>query len=257
MNILRTLTLASALCACAVTLQARPLDAIRRDGTLLLATEGQYAPFNYFQGKQLTGFEIEVAELVTRKMGLKPQWKALGFDALLTGLQQDRWDVVIASHAITDERAKAVTFTLPHYCSGGTIVSLAPALRSGKDLAGKVVAVQTGTTYLAEVQGLPGIKAVKNFPTDTDARSALLAKRVDAMITDRFVAKELLRKSPQSGFQLGGMITVERIAAAVALGNTGLAGAWSQALKAVMADGSYAKISQKYFQEDIRCPESR
>ncbi|MOA26631.1 ABC transporter arginine-binding protein 1 precursor [compost metagenome] len=150
-----------------------------------------------------------------------------------------------------------MTFTLPHYCSGGTIVSLAPALRSGKDLAGKVVAVQTGTTYLAEVQRLPGIKAVKNFPTDTDARSALLAKRVDAMITDRFVAKELLRKSPQSGFQLGGMVTVERIAAAVALGNTGLADAWSQALQAVMADGSYAKISQKYFQEDVRCPESR
>ncbi len=256
MKILQSLMIVAALCA-ATTLQARPLDAIRQDGTLRIATEGQYAPFNFFQGKQLTGFEVEVADLVARQMGLKPEWKALGFDALLTGLQQDRWDLVIASHAITDERAKAVTFTLPHYCSGGTIVSLAPALRSGKDLAGKVVAVQTGTTYLAEVQRLPGIKAVKNFPTDTDARSALLAKRVDAMITDRFVAKELLRKSPQSGFQLGGMVTVERIAAAVALGNTGLADAWSQALQAVMADGSYARISQKYFQEDIRCPESR
>lgn len=257
MKILQSLMIVAALCAATTTLQARPLDAIRQDGTLRIATEGQYAPFNFFQGKQLTGFEVEVAERVARQMGLKPEWKALGFDALLTGLQQDRWDLVIASHAITDERAKAVTFTLPHYCSGGTIVSLAPALRSGKDLAGKVVAVQTGTTYLAEVQRLPGIKAVKNFPTDTDARSALLAKRVDAMITDRFVAKELLRKSPQSGFQLGGMVTVERIAAAVARGNTGLADAWSQALQAVMADGSYAKISQKYFQEDIRCPESR
>ncbi len=257
MNILRTLTLASALCACAFTLQARPLDAIRRDGTLLLATEGQYAPFNYFQGKQLTGFEIEAAELVTRKMGLKPQWKALGFDALLAGLQQDRWDVVIASHAITDERAKAVTFTLPHYCSGGVIVALSPTLRTAQDLAGKVVAVQTGTSYLAAVRRLPGSLSVKNFPTDTDARSALLAKRVDALVTDRFVAKELLRKSPQSGFQLGEMVTIERIAAAVAPGNTGLADAWSQALKATMADGSYARISQKYFQEDIRCPESR
>lgn len=255
MKIWQTLMIAAALCA-APALQARPLDAIQRSGTLLLATEGQYAPFNFFQGQQLSGFEVEVAELVTRKMGLKPQWKTLGFDALLTGLQQDRWDLVIASHAITDERAKAVTFTLPHYCSGGTIVSLSPALRSGRDLAGKVVAVQTGTTYLAEVQRLPGLKAVKNFPTDTDARSALLAKRVDAMVTDRFVAKELLRKSPQSGFQLGGMVTIERVAAAVALGNTSLADAWSKALKAAMADGSYAQISRKYFQEDVRCPEA-
>lgn len=257
MKFLQTLTLAAVLCAAAAAVQARPLDAVRKDGTLLIATEGHYAPFNFFQGKQLTGFEVEIAELVARKMGLKPQWKTLSFDALLTGLQQDRWDVVIASHAITDERAKAVTFAAPHYCSGGTIVSMTPAVRSAKDLAGKVVAVQTGTTYAAEVQRLPGVQAVKNFPTDTDARSALVSKRVDAMVTDRFVAKELLRKSPQAGFHQGDMVTIERIAAAMALGNTGLADAWSQALKAVIADGSYAKVSQKYFQEDVRCPETR
>ena len=254
MKFLQTFTVAVALCVAAAALQARPLEAVRKDGTLLIATEGHYAPFNFFQGKQLTGFEIEVAELVAHKMGLKPQWKTLSFDALLTGLQQDRWDVVIASHAITPERAKAVTFAAPHYCSGGTIVSMTPALRSAKDLAGKIVAVQTGTTYAAEVQRLPGVKAIKNFPADTDARSALLSKRVDALVTDRFVAKELLRKSPKSGFHVGEMVTVERIAAAVALGNTSLADAWSQALQAVMADGSYAKVAQKYFQEDIRCP---
>ena len=253
MKFLQTFTVVVALCVAAAALQARPLEAVRKDGTLLIATEGHYAPFNFFQGKQLTGFEVEVAELVAHKMGLKPQWKTLSFDALLTGLQQDRWDVVIASHAITPERAKAVTFAAPHYCSGGTIVSMTPALRSAKDLAGKIVAVQTGTTYAAEVQRLPGVKAIKNFPADTDARSALLSKRVDALVTDRFVAKELLRKSPKSGFHVGEMVTVERIAAAVALGNTSLADAWSQALQAVMADGSYAKVAQKYFQEDIRC----
>lgn len=254
MKILPTFALAAALCLAASALQARPLEAVRKDGTLLLATEGQYAPFNYFKGPQLTGFEVEVAELVARKMGLKPQWKTLSFDALLTGLQQDRWDVVIASHAITDERAKAVTFTAPHYCSGGTIVSLSPSLRSARDLAGKLVAVQTGTTYAAEVGRLPGVKSVKNFPSDTDARSALVAKRVDAMVTDRFVAKELLRKSPKAGFHLGDRVTIERIAAAVALGNTSLADAWSQALREALADGSYARLSQQYFQEDIRCP---
>lgn len=254
MIILQTLTLAAVLGLAAPALQARPLEAVRKDGTLLLATEGQYAPFNYFQGKQLTGFEVEVAELVARKMGLRPQWKTLSFDALLTGLQQDRWDVVIASHAITDERAKAVTFTAPHYCSGGTIVSMSPALRSVKDLSGKLVAVQTGTTYAAEVQRLPGVKAVKNFPADTDARSALLSKRVDAMVTDHFVAKELLRKAPTAGFHVGDRVTIERIAAAVSLGNRPLADAWSQALQAVLADGSYGQAAQKYFQEDIRCP---
>lgn len=257
MRILPAVTLLVALCVAATAAQARPLEAVRKDGTLRIATEGYYAPFNFFQGQQLTGFEVEVAELVAHKMGLQPQWKTLSFDALLTGLQQDRWDVVIASHAITPERARAVTFAAPHYCSGGTIVSMTPALRSARDLAGKTIAVQTGTTYAAEVQHLPGVQAVKNFPADTDARSALVSGRVDAMVTDRFVAKELLRKSPKSGFHVGEMVTVERIAAAMALGNNGLADAWSQALQAVMADGSYAKVTQKYFQEDIRCPAQR
>lgn len=257
MKTLQSFAFVVALCVAATAVQARPLESVRKEGTLRIATEGHYAPFNFFQGKQLSGFEVEIAELVAHKMGLKPQWKALGFDALLTGLQQDRWDVVIASHAITPQRARAVTFAAPHYCSGGTIVSMTPKLRSASDLAGKIIAVQTGTTYAAEVQRLPGVQAVKNFPTDADARSALVSQRVDAMVTDRFVAKELLRKSPAAGFHLGEMVTVERIAAAMALGNTGLADAWSQALQAVMADGSYAKVAQKYFQEDIRCPAAR
>lgn len=256
MNVLQTLTLAAALCL-ATSLEARPLEAIRQDGKLLLATEGQYPPFNFFQGEQLSGFEVDLAELVSRKMGLQPQWKTLSFDALLTGLQQDRWDLVIASHAITKERAKAVTFTQPHYCSGSVIISLSPKVHNAKDLAGKVVAVQTGTSYVEQLKRIPGIKAVKNFPTDTDARSALVSKRVDAMVTDEFVAQQMLRKSPKAGFHQGDTLSVEHVAAAVALGNHGLADAWSQALKAVLADGSYARLTQKYFQQDIRCPESR
>jgi len=115
------------------------------------------------------------------------------------------------------------------------------------------VAVQTGTTYLQSVQKLPGLKEVKNFPQDTDARSALLTGRVDAWVTDRFAARNALQANPGGGLHTGDMLFVERIAPAVAKGNTALADAVSQALKAIQADGSYAKISEKWFKEDIRC----
>lgn len=253
MKMLKTLAAAAlALCA-AATVQARPLAEIEKSGTIVLGSEGQYAPFNFFKGKELTGYEIEVAEAVARKMGLKYEWKTVGFDALLTGLAQDRWDLVIASHAITDERSKAVTFTLPHYCSGGQIVSMKPEIAKAGDLQGKVVAVQTGTTYLEAVKKVPGVKDVKNFPTDEAARNALGSKRVDAWVTDKFVAKEMLAKVPQAGFKTGDMLFVEQVAAAVAKGNQPLADAWNQALKALIADGTIAKISQKYFQEDVTC----
>ena len=252
MKFFKAIATAVAVCA-AFSVQARTIEAIQKDGKILLATEGQFAPFNFFKGTTLTGFEVEVAELVAKKMGLKVQWKTIGFDALLTGLKQDRWDLVIASHAITDERAKAVTFTAPHYCSGGLVVAMDPAIRTAKDLAGKVVAVQTGTSYLENVQKIANIKDMKNFPTDVDARSALVSKRVDAWVTDRFVAKEVAAKNPTAGFKLGELVFVERVAAAVVKGNTGLADAWSKALAQTMADGSYAAVSKKYFDEDVRC----
>lgn len=232
---------------------ARSLEDIQKEGKILFATEGQFPPFNYFQGTKLSGFEIELAELVAKKMGVTIEWKALGFDALLAGLRQDRWDIVIASHGITDERAKAVTFASPHYCSGGQVVSLDSAIKTGADLSGKVVAVQTGTTYLESVKKLPGIKEVKNFPKDTDARTALLSHRVDAWVSDRFVVKQALSAAPDAGLKAGDMVFVERIAAAVAKGNQSLAAGYNKALAEVMADGSYAALSKKYFNEDVRC----
>lgn len=252
MKVLKAITLAAAMCG-AVIAQARPLEEIQKSGTIVLASEGQYAPFNFFKGKQLTGYEIEVAELVAKKMGLKFEWKTVGFDALLTGLAQDRWDLVIASHGITEERAKAVTFTAPHYCSGGQIVSLNPAISKVGDLNGKVVAVQTGTSYMENVKKVAGVKEVKNFPTDEAARSALGSKRVDAWVTDRFVAKEMLAKAPKAGFKTGDMLFIEQIASAVSKGNQGLADAWNKALKEVIADGSVPAVSNKYFQEDVTC----
>lgn len=252
MKVLKAFALVAALCG-AVTAQARSLEDIQKSGTIILASEGQYAPFNFFKGKQLTGYEIDVAEAVAKKMGLKFEWKTVGFDALLTGLAQDRWDLVIASHAITEERAKAVTFTLPHYCSGGQIVSMTPSISKAGDLAGKTVAVQTGTTYLEHVKKVPGVKEVKNFPTDEAARNALASKRVDAWVTDRFVAKEMMAKNTKAGFKAGDMLFIEQVASAVSKGNQGLADAWNKALKAAIADGSIAAISQKYFQEDVTC----
>ncbi|NRF68404.1 amino acid ABC transporter substrate-binding protein [Aquincola sp. S2] len=257
MKLLKSLTrralFTAALIGVAAGAQARSFEDIKKDGKIVIATEGQFAPFNFFQGAKLTGFEVEVAEAVAAKMGLKVEWKALSFDALLTGLRQDRWDMVIASHGITEERAKAVTFTEPHYCSGGVIITKNPAIKTAKDLAGKVIAVQTGTTYQENVKKVSAVKEIKNFPQDTDARAALASDRVDAWVTDRFVALNSLQANPAAGLKMGDFLFIERIASAVAKGNTGLAGEINKGLAAILADGSYAAISKKYFNDDIRC----
>jgi polar amino acid transport system substrate-binding protein len=237
----------------ALPAQARTLEEIKGSGTIIVASEGAFPPFNYFKGPTLTGFEIDLAEALAKKLDLRIEWRALSFDALLAGLRQDRWDMVIASFGVTEERSKAVTFTSPHYCSGGVIVSKDPAIRTVKDLAGKVVAVQTGTTYLEHVKKLPGLKDVKNFPKDTDARAALAAGRVDAWVTDRFVAKTAVESNGGATLKIGDFVFIEKIAMAVKKGNTSLQAALDKALQELMADGTYEKISKKYLNEDVRC----
>jgi polar amino acid transport system substrate-binding protein len=115
------------------------------------------------------------------------------------------------------------------------------------------VAVQTGTSYQENVKKVAKVKEIKNFPQDTDARAALVSGRVDAWVTDKFVALQSQQANPGSGLNMGEFLFVERIAPAVAKGNTALAAEINKALAAIMADGSYEKISQKYFKEDIRC----
>jgi len=251
----RTL-LAAAISAAALlgatAADARSIEDIRKSGTLIVASEGKFAPFNFVEGGKLAGFEIDIANAVAQKMGLKVEWKSMGFDGLLVGLGQDRWDMVIASHGITEERAKAVTFANPHYCTGGVIISKEGRIRTAQDLTGKVVAVQTGTTYYDNAKKLP-VKEVKNFPQDASARAALETGHVDAWVTDKFVARAALAATPGTTLKTGDYLFVERIAAAVSKGNTGLVNEVNKALEAMLADGTYAAISKKWFGEDIRC----
>ena len=103
--------------------QARDWSVIEKSGTIIAATEGAFAPFNYYEGSTLTGYEVDVAEALAKKMGLKLEWRVVPFDAQLAAVRQDRFDFAIASHGYTKERAKAVDFATPHYCTGGQIAA--------------------------------------------------------------------------------------------------------------------------------------
>lgn len=247
-KILLTLT---ALTLLASTAQARTWEDIKKSGTIKIATEGAFPPFNMLNGKVLSGFEVDVANALAKDMGLKVEWVTAPFDGLLIGLQQDRYDFVIASHGITPERAKAVDFTNPHYCTGGTIFSLTGGPKTAADLKGKLVAVQTGTTYMENVQKLPGVKAMV-FPKDTDAQSALLLGRAKAWVGDKFTGLDLM-KAQKGKVQMGDMLYSEKIAMAVKKGNASLLKELNAELAKIQSNGTYAKISNSYFKTDIRC----
>jgi polar amino acid transport system substrate-binding protein len=239
--------------ALALFLLASPGWTAPKPGSVLhFATEGAAPPFNYFEKSELKGFEIDLANAIASELKVSADWKAYPFDSLLIGLNEHKYDLVAASHSITPERAKAVDFTKPHYCSGGVIVSRNGGPLTAAELRGKKVAVQVGTTYLAKAREIPGIVDIKTYPTDPAAQQSLLAGRVDAWITDRFFALEGLRKQPGK-MRIGELVFSDRIGMAVAKGNQDLLAAINSALDHVQADGTYERISKHYFGEDIRC----
>ena len=69
--------------------EAREWKAIKDSGTIIAATEGGFQPFNYFEGSKLTGFEVELAEAIARKLGLKLEWRVVPFDAQLAALNAE------------------------------------------------------------------------------------------------------------------------------------------------------------------------
>ena len=233
--------------------QARDWNTIKNAGTIVAATEGAFAPFNYYEGKTLTGYEVDVAEALAKNLGLKIEWKAVPFDAQLAAVKQDRFDFAIASHGFTKERAKAVDFASPHYCTGGQIAAAKDGALTVESLKGKTVGVQLATSYFDAAKKIPGVKEVKTYKADPEVFSALKAKKIDAWISDKFTIMETLNKSADAGIVTGEQVFVERVSLIMRKNNKEFMDKVNQALADLQKDGTLATISQKYFKQDITC----
>jgi polar amino acid transport system substrate-binding protein len=233
--------------------QARDWSVIEKSGTIIAATEGAFAPFNFYEGTKLTGYEVDVAEALAKKLGMKLEWHAVPFDSQLAAVRQDRFDFAIASHGYTKERAKAVDFASPHYCTGGTIAAPKDGPLTVEALKGKTVGVQLATSYFDAAKKIAGVKEVKTYKADPEVFSALKAKKIDAWISDKFTVMETLNKNTDSGIVTGEQVFVERVSLIMRKNNKEFMDKVNQALADLTKDGTLAQISDKYFKTDITC----
>lgn len=232
---------------------ARDWSVISKSGTIIAATEGAFAPFNYYEGKKLTGYEVDVAEALAKNLGMKLEWKVVPFDAQLAAVKQDRFDFAIASHGYTKERAKAVDFANPHYCTGGQIAAPKDGVLTVDALKGKTVGVQLATSYFDAAKKIPGVKEVKTYKADPEVFSALKAKKIDAWISDKFTILETLNKNAEAGIVTGEQVFVERVSLIMKKNNKEFMDKVNQGLAELSKDGTLAALSEKYFKMDINC----
>ncbi|MBU4556626.1 MAG: transporter substrate-binding domain-containing protein [Actinobacteria bacterium] len=218
------------------------------------ANSGAYKPFSFDEGGEIVGFDVDIANEVAKRIGREPVMQSpVPFDALIQGLKAGKYDALVASHGITDERKEVVDFSRPYYRSGAQIfvVDSNSSINAASDLAGKKIGVVKASTYLELANSLTDQGNVTTYDSDVIALADLETGRVDAVITDKLVG--LIAKSG-SGLPIkavGDVLQQDEMGIVVQKGDTELMSAINTALDAMIADGTYEEISIRWFDENI------
>ncbi|WP_448379149.1 basic amino acid ABC transporter substrate-binding protein [Fervidobacterium sp.] len=229
---------------------AQSLTEIKKRGKLIVGTEPTFPPFEFVDEKnQVVGFDIDIANELAKRLGVKLEVVNLPFDSLIPALLQGKIDLIIAGMTITEERAKVVDFSKPYFEANQAIV----VRKDGKfepkkleELVGKKVAVQLGTTGDLVVSEINGVQVVR-FQKFTDAFLELQNGRVDAVVLDEAPAKAYVKKFPK--FLISAVVdTGETYGIAVKKGNKELLNFVNQTLDILKSSGTYNKLIQKWFE---------
>jgi L-cystine transport system substrate-binding protein len=251
----RALLLSTILAA--VTLPARAadlLDTVRTRGTLRIALEGTYPPFNFKDAKtgQLAGYDVDVAKLVCARLGLKPEFVTTEWAAILAGLGAGKYDVIVSQVGITPRRQQAFDFSQPYTYSTPQLIvrrNERATYNSLADLKGRKVGVGQGSVFEQQVRAVPGIE-VKSYPAAPENLQDLAFGRIDAALNDSLMVAYLLKNSQlpiRAGARVG---DVERMGIAFRKGNPKFHAAVDKALDEARADGSLKQVSLKWFGTD-------
>ncbi|WP_411677417.1 transporter substrate-binding domain-containing protein [Caproicibacter sp.] len=222
----------------------RVLDA----GKLTVVGSGGYPPFNYIDDSgNVIGFDVDVGQEIAKRMGVKLNYVTSEWSGLIEGLRNGRYDAILGSMAITDERLQSVNFTTPYYYSGAQLVVRSDSgFTDPNQLNGKKIAVATGTNFEQDVKTLGAESAL--YDDDNSTMLELISGRVDGVITDRLVALEAKRKMKE-GDQLqllGKVMRVEKMGIAVNQNDTSLLNKLNEIVQAMHDDGTLTQISKKW-----------
>ncbi|MDQ4065585.1 MAG: basic amino acid ABC transporter substrate-binding protein [Actinomycetota bacterium] len=222
------------------------------EGFLTVGSDIPYPPFEYREGGELVGLDIDLITEIAERLGLSVEDHIIdtGFDTIFTQLAGGRFDVVVAASTITPEREKQVNFSDPYYNAQQSLtvnVNETPDIQSVDDLgAGDVIAVQGGTTGKQWAEdNLPDDVEIRSFPEGPDGYTALEAGDVTGVINDEPTA--LAEIAEREGLELVETIdTGEAYGIAVDPENEELLEAINQTLAEIIEDGTYEEIYSRY-----------
>jgi len=212
---------------------------------------GLYKPFNFKEKGQLTGFDVEIGQALAEKMGMKAVPVTNPWETIIQGLQAKKYDAIIGSMTVTDERKKAVDFTDPYYRSGSEIFVAGDnsSIKEAQDLKGKNIGVMKASNY--KTLALTFTDKIVEYDSDITALMDLTSGRLDAVITEQMVGLRVIKEGAAKIKDIGEPITHDDQAIAVRKNEPELKNKLNKALAEIIKDGTYDKISEKWFGRNI------
>lgn len=227
---------------------------------LRIATEGAFPPFNYVEGSEPAGFEVDLARALCNAMGLPCIFVLQDWEGMIGGLKENRYDAVLSSMEITEERGRRVLFSKRYYRMPATLIG--PRTSDGTepvappDLAGKSVGVLADSEFSAYLEARPNGPDIRTYNRQEEANLDLLTGRIDYVLGDKLaLVKFLATREGKACCQKVADPPVQRgegVGVAVRRGDRGLKEMFDRAIDKVMADGTYDRVRAKWFPFDIR-----
>ena len=234
-----------AACGSSGTSSDNPLKSA---GVLRVGTEGVYAPFSYHDPAtgELTGYDVDVARAVGEKIGVNVEFVETAWDSIFAALEANRFDVVANEVTITPEREEKYDLSKPYSVGEGVIVTRTGdnSIKSLADLKGKVAA-ETLTSNWAQVARDAGarVEGVEGF---AQAITLLNQGRVDVVVNDSIAVYAYLAEKNDQSVKIVGQAGEKSEQGFAARKDSGYLPELNKAIDELKADGTLAKISQKY-----------
>jgi polar amino acid transport system substrate-binding protein len=217
-------------------------------GTLLAATSGDQPPFSVLENGKPAGFTIALNEEVAKRLGLKTEYKQTDTASAIQGLTSGQYDMVASGLGITPEREKSILFAKGEYWSTTAALTLkSHSVASMDGLAGKKVAVITGSVQVSYLKKINGAIATE-FPSQNAAVSSLHSGNVDALLVGGPDAEAYLKQFDDLAISAAQPVD-HATTVAFQKGNTALGQAYDAQLEAMVKDGTFRTIYDRYFTE--------
>ncbi|MGY3707505.1 amino acid ABC transporter substrate-binding protein [Granulicatella adiacens] len=241
-------------------------DKYQQQKSITVGFDNTFVPMGFEEKNgDYAGFDIELAQYVSKKMGITVHFQPIDWDMKETELQNGTIDAIWNGYSATDERREKVAFTIPYMQNTQIlVVKKTSGIHSASDMTGKVLGAQNGSSGMLDFEEHPEVlkNRVKGGDADqyqsvNEAIIDLKNDRIDALLIDRVYADYYLTTEGiadeydtiPSGFES------ESFAVGVRPADKKLLEALNQAFKELYQEGIFQQISQKWFGEDVATPE--